>query len=160
MPMQAGRFTSAATLAAVLALSACGGDAATTGGAHPGSPPAAVAPSVSPQAAPAALGEKAEPGGRVIEIQMVTDERGNRYQPDTVRARPHDVLRFVLVTGVHNVSFPVDRNPGVRGLPAPSELLQGPGQARDYVVGLNRGSYLFQCDPHAALGMTGTLIVE
>jgi plastocyanin len=158
--MQAGRLLSAATLAAVLALSACGGDAGTTGGAHPGSPPAAVAPSASPQAAPVALGGKAEPGGRVIEIQMVTDERGNRYEPDTVRARRNDVLRFVLVTGVHNVSFPAEGNPGVRGLPAPSELLQAPGQARDYVVGLSAGSYFFQCDPHAALGMTGTLIVK
>lgn len=158
--MQAGRFLSVATLAAVLALSACGGDSATTGGAHPGLPPAAAAPSASPTAAPVALGENAEPGGRVIEIQMVTDERGNRYEPDTVRARRHDVLRFVLVTGVHNVSFPAEGNPGVRGLPAPSELLQAPGQAREYVVGLSPGSYLFQCDPHAALGMTGTLIVE
>ncbi len=159
--MQAGTLSSTAILAAALALSACGGDTSTPGVAKTDSAHApAAAPALAPPAARVALGRNTEPSGRVIEIQMVTDELGNRFEPDTVRAHEHDVLKFVLVTGVHNVSFPGDRNAGVQGLPGPSALLQGPGQAQEYVVGLNAGSYFFQCDPHAALGMVGTLIVE
>ncbi|HEU4559875.1 MAG TPA: plastocyanin/azurin family copper-binding protein [Longimicrobium sp.] len=159
--MQARTRLSTAALAAALALSACGSETSAAAVAKGDSAhPRAAAPAVAPPAGRMALGRSTEPSGRVIEIQMVTDELGNRFEPDTVRAREHDVLKFVLVTGVHNVSFPADRNAGVQGLPGPSELLQGPGQAREYVVGLNAGSYFFQCDPHAALGMAGTLIVE
>ena len=159
--MQARTRLSTAALAAALALSACGGDTSTPGAARSDSahPPAAT-PVVAPPAARVALGANTEPSGRVIEIQMVTDELGNRFEPDTVHVRQHDVLKFVLATGVHNVRFSVDKNVGVQGLPAASELLQASGQAREYVVGLNAGSYVFQCDPHAALGMAGTLIVE
>lgn len=42
---------------------------------------------------------------RVIEVRMVTDEKGNYFDPAEITARPGDVLRFRLVTGVHNVSF-------------------------------------------------------
>lgn len=99
-------------------------------------------------------------GGRVIEVRMVTDESGNRFDPETVTARTGDVLRFTLVTGVHNASFPAAQNPGATGLPAPTRLLQAEGETADVTVGMGRGSYRFQCDPHAALGMTGTLTVE
>lgn len=159
--MQARTRLSTAALAAALALSACGGDTSTPAAAKSDSAHApATAPAVAPPVVRVSLGANTEPSGRVIEIHMVTDELGNRFEPDTVRARQHDVLKFVLMTGVHNVNFPADRNTGVQGLPSPSELLQAPGQAREYVVGLNAGSYVFQCDPHAALGMAGTLIVE
>lgn len=98
--------------------------------------------------------------GRVIEIQAITDERGNRFEPADVEARPGDVVRVTLVSGVHNLSFPPDRNPGVAGLPEPSPMLQLPGQTHDIPIALEPGEYTFQCDPHAALGMIGTLDVE
>ncbi|HET7232924.1 MAG TPA: plastocyanin/azurin family copper-binding protein [Longimicrobium sp.] len=155
-----------ATLAAAVALAACGGGDRPRGGqartdttlpAGTPAPSTTAAPAIS---GPTALGRNVAPGGRTIEIRMVTDESGNRFDPDTVRARERDVLRFTMVTGVHNVDFLAARNPGVRGLPGPSELFQQPGQSKEYVVGLKTGSYYFQCDPHAALGMTGALIVE
>jgi plastocyanin len=154
-----------AAVAAALGLAACGGGdrPAASGGAKTestlpaGTPPPATTATPS---GPVSLGENATPGGHTIDIRMVTDDRGNRFVPDTIHAHPHDVLRFTLETGMHNVDFLAARNPGVRGLPGPSELFQQPGQSREYVVGLKQGSYYFQCDPHAALGMAGTLIVE
>ena len=104
--------------------------------------------------------EKAvQPTGTVIEVKMITDDRGNYFEPADVEARRGDVLRFVLVSGVHNVSFPGDLNPGAAGLPEASAFLQLPGQTLDLTVDVSTGSYGFQCDPHAALGMVGTLTV-
>lgn len=111
------------------------------------------------ETAVAATEAVAEPG-RIIEVKMVTDDRGNYFEPDRITARRGDVLRFVLVSGVHNVSFPTDRNPGLTELPPASEYLQLPGQTSDLRVDMPAGEYEFVCDPHAALGMIGVLIVE
>jgi plastocyanin len=100
------------------------------------------------------------PGGKVIEIAMNTDDKGNYFEPKEVEARPGDVLRFVLKSGVHNVHFVADSNPGKQGLPPASEMLQLPGQTYDFAVPAAEGDYYFQCDPHALLGMVGKLEVE
>ena len=134
-----------------LVLGACGG-----GDAAP--------PGTMDDAAPSAEAEAPAAGvtatGTVIEIQAVTDDQGNRFEPNEVDARPGDVLRIVLVSGVHNLSFPAEKNPGAQGLPGPSDLLQLPGQTLDVPISFGPGEYAFQCDPHAALGMTGKLEVE
>jgi plastocyanin len=100
------------------------------------------------------------PGGRIITIDMVTDEKGNYFHPAEIEAHQGDVLRFVLRSGVHNVNFLADSNPGKPGLPVPGPFLQLPGQTHDVAVSLREGDYYFQCDPHAALGMVGKLEVE
>jgi plastocyanin len=130
------------------ALGACGGkDAA---------PPQAT----DDEARPAGAEVPATGTGTVIEVKAITDEQGNRFEPREVEAKPGDVLRIVLVSGVHNLSFPPDKNPGAQGLPGPSDLLQLPGQTLDVPISFAPGEYAFQCDPHAALGMTGKLEVE
>ena len=96
------------------------------------------------------------PTGRVIEVKMVTDEKGNLFEPSQVTARRGDVLRFTLVTGVHGVTFPADGS----GRPASSALLDHPGQTHDVPVTFAPGTYAFRCDPHVALEMVGTLVVE
>jgi plastocyanin len=131
------------------ALGACGGkDAA---------PPRASDDESRPAGAPAA---EATSTGTVIEVKAITDDQGNRFEPKEVEARTGDVLRIVLVSGVHSISFPPEQNPGAQGLPGPSELLQLPGQTLDVPISFGPGEYAFQCDPHAALGMTGKLEVE
>jgi len=100
------------------------------------------------------------PGGRKIEIEMYSNEKGNYFEPKEVTAHTGDVLHFELKTGVHNVHFLADSNPGKTGLPPASDLLQIPGQELDVAVTMGAGSYYFQCDPHAALGMTGRLVVK
>jgi len=71
-----------------------------------------------------------------------------------------DVLRFTLVSGIHNASFPADGNPGRTGLPAPTELLQAAGQTRDVPLDLAPGDYTYQSDPHVAMGMVGKVVVK
>jgi plastocyanin len=108
----------------------------------------------------AAAAPSVDPTGKVIRIQMVTDEKGNYFAPADIEAHRGDVLQFVLKSGVHNVHFLPDSNPGKSGLPAASEFLQLPGQTWDYLVTLAPGKYYFQCDPHALLGMVARLEVE
>lgn len=99
--------------------------------------------------------------GKVITIEMITDEQGNRFAPKNLEAHPGDVLRFTVAVGVHNVHFISDSNPGVPNLPEMSDMLQLPGQTFDVPVNFAPGkTYYFQCDPHAPLGMHGYVKVE
>jgi plastocyanin len=122
--------------------------------------------STSERATPEGRGGELEPSagpaatGRVIEIRAISDERGNRFEPMEIEARQGDVLRVVLLSGVHNLHFLPDSNPGAANLPAPTDMLQLPGQTVDVPISFGRGHYFFQCDPHAALGMTGKLEIE
>src|SRR6185503_15799547 len=140
---------SAATLAV---LAACGGESKPTAASSSAPPAAAAAPS-GPQTP--------DPGGKVVVVELSSDANGNYFKPAEVHVKRGDVVRYTLKVGVHNVHFLADSNAGKSGFPAsPSDFLQLPGQTYDVLVHLDKGSYYFQCDPHAALGMKGHLIVE
>lgn len=141
------KMSATSVLLATILLTACGGgEKASTGDA----PPRGEAPATSQPAAT----------GKTIVVEMVTDETGNYFTPKEIEAKRGDLIRFTLKAGVHNVNFLPDSNSIKTGLPAPSEMLQLPGQTYDFVVNLQEGDYYFQCDPHAALGMVGKLEVE
>ena len=122
----------------------------------------AAASAAAQPAAPAqpTLGEAVKPSGTVIEVKLIADAKGVRFDPNAITAHRGDVLKFTLASGVHNVHFPPEKNPGAQGLPPASDQLQLPGQSYDLLVGAKPGTYNFQCDPHAPLGMVGTLKVE
>ena len=137
-------------LALTFGLAACGSqEAAASAGDDAGAAAAAAQESGS-----------VAPTGTVIEVRMVSDGAGNYFEPAAVSAKPGDVVRFVLVSGVHNVSFPPASNASGAALPEVSPYLQLPGQTHDLLVELGAGEYTFQCDPHAALGMVGKLTVQ
>ena len=102
-----------------------------------------------------------DPGGKVVTVELYSDAVGNYFKPAEVHAKAGDVIRYTLKVGVHNVHFLADSNAGRSSYPqSPSDLLQLPGQTLDLAVKMPAGSYYFQCDPHAALGMKGHLIVQ
>ena len=115
-------------------------------------------PASSTPAAGAAPEAKAT--GKIITVLLTTDEKGSYFSPSTIEASPDDVVRFTLKSGVHNVSFPDSLNTVKEGLPKSSDFLQIPGQEYDLTVSMQPGTYQFHCDPHAALGMKGQLIVR
>jgi len=118
--------------------------------------------SASATATTTAGGEQTpDAGGRVIPIEMLTDEQGNNvFRPADVTAKRGDVLRYTLVSGVHNVHFLADSNPGKPGLPAAGDMLQLNGQTYDVKVTWAPGRYYYQCDPHALLGMIGHVTIQ
>lgn len=125
---------------------ACGGERGSNGA--PGEEPAVAA------------AEAREGDGDVIEVRLITDDQGNRFEPAQIEAEQGDIIRLVLVSGVHNMNFLPDSNPGAAGLPPATDMLQLPGQTLDIPVTMKPGHYFFQCDPHALLGMVGHLEVE
>ena len=143
------------SVAGVALLLACGGgerEEHTAADTHK-----AAAPSTTTPGAPLTPKE----GGKVITIEMTTDEKGvNKFSPNEFEAHQGDVLRFTLGSGVHNVHFLADSNRTLASPPAASPLLQLPGQTYDIAVDFPEGRYYFQCDPHALLGMVGYVKVE
>jgi plastocyanin len=138
-----------AALIAVLTLAACGGDAEQTDRSAKGAGPQ-TGTDLTPDA-----------GRAVIEVEMLTDDNGdNVFRPADFDVQRGDVVRFVLVNGVHNAHFVADSAPGVQGLPAAGPLLQLPGQTWDVKVNWQPGRYFYQCDPHALIGMVGHMTVR
>jgi plastocyanin len=145
-----------AAMGLLFSLAACGGETqAEAAPAGDAGTPSAEAPAAS------AFTDDATPdaGGKVIDVKMTTEPDGtNAFEPSSITAKQGDVIRFTLGTGVHNIHF-TEASTGA-ALPTPSDYLQVPGQVKAFKVTLPAGQYGFQCDPHAALGMTGTLTVE
>lgn len=151
--LKAATLNIGALLALSLTLIACGNDTARQ---QPSAQSTAAVP------APAATGPQTpDPGHRIITVEALTDDQGNNvFRPAQFEAHRGDVIRFTLKSGVHNIHFLPDSNPGKAALPAASDLLQMPGQTYDLKILLEPGTYYFQCDPHALLGMKGHVKVE
>ena len=148
---------------ATVALAACAGGTKSDAGTTPDATVAATtdaASSTSTGFSSTALTPDA--GGKVIAVVAETDDEGkNRFEPADFEAKKGDVIRYTLKSGVHNVHFLPDSNPGAQGLPAqPSDMLQLPGQTLDVKVTWAPGKHYFQCDPHALLGMMGHVTVK
>jgi plastocyanin len=142
------------SLAALSFLIACGGEKAAE---HDTAAEHTATPTTATPGAPLTPKE----GGRVIVIEMTTDEKGvNKFSPNDLEAHQGDVLRFTLGSGVHNVHFVADSNRTLTSPPPASPLLQLPGQTYDIAVDFPEGRYYFQCDPHALIGMVGHVKVE
>ena len=150
-------------LGAVALLAACGGgDKPATDNTATDTATAAAAP--APEAAPAAAPADAPAAtGNVIEVHMVStpDGASGHFEPANVTAKKGDTVRFITDgKAPHNVDFAAAENVGKSNLPAASQYLTAPNQTFDLVVGMDAGTYNFQCDPHAAMGMKGVLTVQ
>lgn len=110
------------------------------------------------KAAPAAAPAPAT--GKTVTVELNSDANGNYFKPAKFEVHRGDVVRFILKSGVHNVHFLPDSNAGKINLPPASDMLQLPDQTYDLPVNFAEGTYYFQCDPHAALGMIGHMKVE
>ncbi len=128
-------------------------------GSNSASNPSSDAASAPAPAQPT-LGQAVKPNGTVHEVKLIADAKGARFDPAAVTAKSGDVVKFVLTSGAHNVHFLPEKNPGAQGLPAATDVLQLPGQSYELLVGAKPGTYNFQCDPHAALGMVGSITVQ
>ena len=163
--------------ASVMALGACGGgDKTANSAATPADTTKAAAPAAAAPAGGAALAGTAAAApitGKTIDVKMIGDAQGYRFDPATITVKVGDGIKFTNVTGgPHNVTFWADSVPaGVSGqlaanMPNTTSSLTGPLliNANDsYTVsfaGLKAGTYHFYCTPHLALGMKGVVTVQ
>jgi plastocyanin len=137
----------ALTICSAFLAVACGGDTKSAGSG------ASAAATPTPATTQVAT-------GKTIVVELFSDAQGNYFKPAKIEAHHGDIVRFTLKSGVHNVHFLADSNPGAVGLPPMSDMLQLPDQTYDVPVTFAKGHYYFQCDPHALLGMKGHLEVE
>jgi plastocyanin len=183
------RFIGVVVVASAAIVGACGGGggdkAATPGGTdNSASTSAASTPAAGSSAgasAPAATGT-ATPlpiTGKTVEVKMIGDEKGYRFEPASLTIKVGDGIKFINVTGgPHNLAFNTEPEASKAQLDAnmPAQTGAGPSAklgelsgplltaANDtYTVsfaGLKPGVYDFNCTPHLALNMKGQVTVQ
>ena len=156
------RFSGMALVAAVATLGACGG-----GEQKPADQAAAAA-----AAAPAGGTLAAMPAtGKTIEIKMVGDEKGYRFEPADVTIKVGDAIKFTVVSAQpHNIAFhevPAESKAQLQAnMPEAMGDMMGKmlmAANESYTIsfaGVKPGKYGFNCTPHLANNMKGTVTVQ
>ena len=171
------RFNGFALVTSALVLAACGGEkkAETTPAAEPAAAAPAAAPAMaSPAAAAPAAGAAAPITGKTVEIKMIGDDKGYRFEPANVTIASGDGIKFVVVGGgPHNVAFDgtklaadqkaqLDANLGPDKMGELSSAMKM--NAGDAITvsfgGVKAGAYSYNCTPHLAMGMKGVITVK
>lgn len=173
------RFYGIALLAGAAVLGACGGEnksatdtAAANAAATTPATPAATTPATT--TTPAAGAAAAAPAtGTTHEVKMIGDATGYKFEPANITVKSGDAIKYVMVTGgPHNVAFTgvtdaavkaqLDANmPGQHMGELSGPMLMQPNEA--YVVSFAKipaGKYEYNCVPHAAMNMKGTVTVQ
>lgn len=168
------RFNGVAVMAAsAMMVAACGGGESKTESAPAAS---TAAPAAAPAPAAAGPAMAAAPiTGKTIEVKMLGDAKGYRFEPANITAKAGDGIKFIVVGpgGPHNVAFDVAKIPAGSkaqldanfGSDRMAELSSGlktaPGEFFLLSLGgLPAGEYDFNCTPHLAMGMKGVLKIE
>ncbi len=167
------RFLGFVVVSSAIVLGACSG-----GGEQKADTAAMAAPAKTDSAATAAptaapAGAAAAITGQTVEVKMVGDDKGYRFEPADIKIKAGDGIKFVMITGgPHNIAFdpatiPADVKPQLSAnMPnqqgeLSSPLFTNPNEA--YTISfanVKPGQYPFHCTPHLAMGMKGTITVE
>jgi plastocyanin len=156
------RFIGSALVTSAIVLGACGG------GNKAPADSAAAAPAAAPGAAAAIT-------GTTHEVKMYgADEKGYRFEPKDITIKAGDGIKFIFATGgPHNVAFnpdsiPADVKPQLDANMGPDKMAVLSSkmllQPNEFVVisfaGIKPGTYGFNCTPHLAMNMKGTVTVQ
>lgn len=171
------RFKSVALVSSALVVSACFG--ACSGGSKDAAPAASSTPAAAAPAAgaPAASGTAMPITGKTWEVKMIGDGNSYKFDPADLTIKAGDGIKFTVVsTPPHNVAFDVaqpgladaavkaqlDANMGANKIgELSSPLLLNVGDS--YTIsfaGIKAGKYVFNCTPHLAMNMKGTVTVQ
>jgi plastocyanin len=158
------RFHGLALVLSAFALTACG----------PSDSPPADQPATPAGGSPTVGEATAAPAtGQTHVVRMVGDDRGFRYEPQTITIRQGDAIRWDMISGApHNVQFDpaalpeaarsqINANMEGRVMELTSPMMMNTGES--YTISFANvppGSYPYFCTPHLAMGMTGTINVQ
>ena len=112
--------------------------------------------------------------GKTIEIQMLGDAKGYRFEPANFTVKAGDGAKFVVVSGPpHNVAFDpatipsdvrpqLDANMGTDKMgELSSNMKLNVGESITVSFGnIKPGQYPYHCTPHLALNMKGVITVQ
>jgi plastocyanin len=172
------RFYGIAVLASAAVLGACGGEkqpvADSTATTNTATTPATPSADAGTPAAGAAGAVAAAPAtGTTHEVKMIGDAKGYRFEPADFTIKQGDAVKFIMVSGgPHNVAFlnltdpttkaQLNANmPGQHMAEDSSPLLMNANET--YTISFAKipaGKYDYDCTPHAAMGMKGTITVQ
>jgi plastocyanin len=169
------RFLGVAVISSAIVLGACGGgakDATPAAGA-----PAAGAAAAAPAAGAAATGTGMPITGKTWEVKMIGDGNTYKFDPADLTIKAGDGIKFTVVsTPPHNVAFDVAQ-PGLADASVKAQLDANMGGGKigelssplllnvgdSYTIsfaGIKAGKYSFNCTPHLAMNMKGTVTVQ
>ena len=166
------RFLGFAVVSSAIVLGACsGGGEKAADTTTPATPtPAATTDTAAPAMA---AGTAAPITGKTVEVKMVGDDKGYRFEPSDIKLKAGDGSKFFMVSGgPHNAAFypatiPADVKPQLSAnMPNQQGELSSPlfmNPNEEYIISfanIKPGQYPFHCTPHLAMGMKGTITVE
>jgi plastocyanin len=174
------RFNGMALLASAIVFGACGGGekratdttatttSTTTTDNTAGTPAGGTAATAGTSGA---AGAAAPITGKTVEVKMLGDEKGYRFDPANVTIKRGDGVKWTLISGgPHNVAFDnVPANAKAQlsaNMPnqmgeLSSPMFMNPNEA--YTISFANvpaGTYNYHCTPHLAMNMKGTVTVQ
>ena len=167
------RFLGFAVVSSAIVFGACGGGGENKTDTGAAAAPAPAATDTTAKMAAAPTGAMAPITGQTVEVKMVGDDKGYRFEPADIKLKAGDGIKFVMVSGgPHNIAFdpatiPADVKPQLSANmkdqqgELSSPLLTNPNDA--YTISfanVKPGTYPFHCTPHLAMGMKGTVTVQ
>jgi plastocyanin len=177
------RFYGIALLAGAAMLGACGGEkqpatdtAAASAAATSTTTATTTTTTVTPAPTPGAAAGAVAPApatGKTVEVKMIGDNTGYRFEPANVTIKSGDAVKWVMVSqGPHNVTFQNVTDPTVAAQldanmlgqkmgPLSGPMVMQPNEA--YTASFAKippGKYDYVCTPHTAMNMKGTVTVQ
>ena len=109
--------------------------------------------------------------GKTVEVKMIGDGQTYKFDPANVTIKAGDGVKFTMVSGgPHNVAFldvpPAAKAQLMANMPNQMKELTSPmmlNANENYTVSFAKvpaGAYNYHCEPHAAMGMKGTITVQ
>ena len=164
------RFNGLALVAGAMAIVACAGGEKKTETTTTTDTTAAAATTTSTTTA-TSTAAMAPITGKVYEVKMIGDGTTYKFDPAETTLKAGDGVKFIMVSGgPHNVAF-IDTPAAAQGqlsanMPNQMKELTSPMMMtanETYTVSFANvpaGTYNFHCEPHAAMGMKGTITVQ
>jgi plastocyanin len=164
------RFNSLALVASTIVLMACGGASE-----KPADTSAAAATPAQPSAGTPATttpGAAAPITGTTHEVRMVGDASGYKFVPAALTIKAGDGVKWVMVSGgPHNVAFqdvPADAKDQLKanmldqssGELSSKMMMQAGESLTMSFANVKAGKYNYNCTPHLAMGMIGSVTVQ
>ena len=125
------------------------------------------------EAAPAAAGAMAPITGQTVEVKMIGDGTGYRFEPAEITIKQGDGIKFIMVSGgPHNVAFDPAAVPAAAKAQLSANMPEQVGElsgkmlltaGESYTIsfaGIAPGTYDYHCTPHLAMNMKGKITVQ